>query len=149
MSTKWSYSGDPSASSLDQVRFLIGDVDPKDPLLTDAEVMFTVNQEGSLNEAAISCVQAIVAKTAKLVTTLSQEATDKEQKALSDRLGHYKDLAVQLRLKRGRRLSGISAGGLSVSGKCAADQNTDRVRPAFTTDLQESPGLADPTFRGN
>jgi hypothetical protein len=40
----WSYSGDPSNSSLDEVRFLIGDTDEDHQLLWDEEIIFVTDQ---------------------------------------------------------------------------------------------------------
>lgn len=38
------YSGDPSASDLDQLRFLLGDTDAEAEIFTDAELTFTMTQ---------------------------------------------------------------------------------------------------------
>ena len=43
----WTYSGDPSASSLDAVRFLIGDTDTTNQLLQNAEITFLYSQWNS------------------------------------------------------------------------------------------------------
>jgi len=148
VSTQWSYSGDPSSSTKDQVRFLIGDIDPKNPLLTDAEINFTIVDEGSPNEAAISCVQAIIARVARDLTESTKDGDKQKTKNLSDKLQNYKDLAVQLRLKRGRRLTGLGAGGISVSDKTARDQDPNRVKPNFTRELMDNPGLRETEFDG-
>jgi hypothetical protein len=39
----WSYSGDPAASALDEVRFLIQDTDETNPLFEDPEITYAVN----------------------------------------------------------------------------------------------------------
>lgn len=39
----WSYSGDPSASSVDQVRFLMGDTDSTNPQLSNEEITYLLN----------------------------------------------------------------------------------------------------------
>ena len=65
--TTWTYSGDPSASNLDEVRFIIGDTDENDPLLSNEEIMYRVNADGgrTVTAAAILCCDDIVAQTAK------------------------------------------------------------------------------------
>ena len=55
----WTYSGDPSASEKDQVRFYVGDVDSTFPLLTDEEIGFLLTQwdeayNGPLYVAAVA-----------------------------------------------------------------------------------------------
>lgn len=42
----FSYSGDPDTSLKDQVRFLIGDTEVDDMILTDAEIEWTINRRG-------------------------------------------------------------------------------------------------------
>lgn len=42
----FTYSGDPSSSAKDQVRFLIGDTDTDDMILTDAEVEWCIHNRG-------------------------------------------------------------------------------------------------------
>lgn len=43
----WTYSGDPSASNLDKIRFLIGDTDTSNQLLLDAEITFLFSEWNS------------------------------------------------------------------------------------------------------
>lgn len=40
----WSYSGNPSASDLDKVRFLIGDTDTNNQLLSNEEITFLLTE---------------------------------------------------------------------------------------------------------
>src|SRR3954465_5880659 len=39
----WTYSGNPSTSTTDEIRFLIGDTDPDDELLQDEEIQYLYN----------------------------------------------------------------------------------------------------------
>lgn len=41
------YSGDPSKSKLDECRFLLGDVDEKNPILQDEEINYIISQAGT------------------------------------------------------------------------------------------------------
>jgi hypothetical protein len=43
----FSYSGDPSASQLDECRFLIQDTDPSNPILQDEEIDYIISLYGS------------------------------------------------------------------------------------------------------
>jgi hypothetical protein len=39
----WTYSGNPTTSTTDEIRFLIGDTDSSDPLLQDEEIAYLYN----------------------------------------------------------------------------------------------------------
>lgn len=39
----WTYSGDPSASDLDEIRYLLGDTDTTDQLVTDEEIVYALS----------------------------------------------------------------------------------------------------------
>ena len=43
----WTYSEDPASNAKDKVRFLIGDTDPADPQLKDAEILFLISSESN------------------------------------------------------------------------------------------------------
>ncbi len=43
----FSYSGDPSASVLDECRFLLGDTDESNPILQDEEIEYIIAQSDS------------------------------------------------------------------------------------------------------
>lgn len=135
MSTKWSYSGDPSSSTLDAVRFGIGDTVAGDPIFTDAEITFAVTSEGSINEATIRLAKAAVAKFARLTSV----SDDKIKKENQQKLEHFQALVKELVQNRGKRVTGIFAGGLSISGKKAVESDTDRNAPAFTRTMHDGP----------
>lgn len=42
----WSYSGDPTSSTIDKYRFLISDTDPNAPIMQDEEIQFLANEAG-------------------------------------------------------------------------------------------------------
>src|SRR5574343_147039 len=68
----WTYSGDPSSSTLDEVRFLIGDTDTNDQLLSDEEITYLIGVNADQGTgyhnylAASSACNAIAAKYAKM-----------------------------------------------------------------------------------
>ena len=43
----WSYSGNPSSSDLDALRFLIGDTDENAPIMQDEELQYLITEYGS------------------------------------------------------------------------------------------------------
>ena len=68
----WSYSGDPSESDLDEVRFYSQDTDSSDQLISDEEIQFVIDQWQPINgsniyAAAVIC-EVIAARFAREVT---------------------------------------------------------------------------------
>lgn len=97
----WSYSGDPLNSTLDQVRFTIGDTDTEYPLLQDEEIEFLLSEcSNNVLKASIRCCEAILAKWAKEVTY----KTETESVNLSDRMQSMQALlqALELRERKSR-----------------------------------------------
>lgn len=64
----WTYSGNPSASTRDAVRFVIGDTDTTDQLLQDAEIDYMITEHGTIRMAASESCRAIAAKFARLMS---------------------------------------------------------------------------------
>lgn len=67
----WTYTGDPSVSDRDRVRFLIGDIDSTDPLVNDEEVAWTLGEAGSVYQAAHDLCTIIASRFARLATSKS------------------------------------------------------------------------------
>lgn len=89
----WTYSGDPSSTDRDKVRFMIGDTDSQDPLLSDEEIMYLLDTKQSVQKAAQEACRAIIAKFAREVSySLGPEKVE-----ASDRLAHYKELLNELK----------------------------------------------------
>ena len=63
----FTYSGNPGASALDEVRFLIQDTDSTDPLLTNEEINYLLTAYGDPYLAAISSVTALIAQASRVV----------------------------------------------------------------------------------
>ncbi len=120
----WTYSGDPSASSREAVRYMIGDTNYSDQLLSDQEIDYQLTQSGSIAIAASDCCLAIAARFArcidKSVGSLSRTFSQKHQ--------HYLQLSADLSKKGSASPVAPWASGWSRSGKEAVDDNTDRER---------------------
>jgi hypothetical protein len=67
----WSYSGDPAASEKDAVRFLIGDTDTNDQLLSNEEILYTISLTGDVYEAAHDSAYAIASKFSRMASSKS------------------------------------------------------------------------------
>lgn len=93
----YSYSGDPSESALDAVRYKIQDIDLEDLddwLLSDEEIEYELAQAGnSVLKAAANCAETIAGRFSKKVT--KQTAGDRID--YSDLAKQYYALAEALR----------------------------------------------------
>jgi hypothetical protein len=118
----WSYSGNPASSSRDAVRFLIGDTDTTDQLLSDEEINYMLTTHTIVRRAASESARAIAAKYARLM--------DRSIGGLSADFGakyrQYLELADNLLSKD--ELSPVSPfiSGWSRSAKEAEELDTDR-----------------------
>lgn len=117
----WTYSGDPSSSARDAVRFMIGDTDADRPLLSDKEIDFTLSTNLSAREAAIGCCEAIAMKFADKV----DRRIGKTMVSGSQVYEQYVKMAARLKCKS-------SASGVPYSGGMfEVDTNTDRNNSAL------------------
>jgi hypothetical protein len=64
----WTYSGNPSASAKDAIRFSVGDTDTTDQLLSDEEIAYITTTFGSSFYGASQAALAIAAKFARLMS---------------------------------------------------------------------------------
>lgn len=68
----WSYSGNPADSTKDTVRFLIGDVEADDPLLSDEEIAYVISESGgSVYQAAHDACYHIASTFSRMATSKS------------------------------------------------------------------------------
>jgi hypothetical protein len=90
----WSYSGDPASSDRDAIRFLIGDTDTDDQLLSNEEIDYCITQGGpSVYQAAHDCAYAIASKFSRMATSKS---VGDMSLSYSDRAQAYFTLANEL-----------------------------------------------------
>lgn len=133
----WSYDPadldtETSPGQLNVVRLLVGDNQTDDQQMQDEEVVFALSQNGNnVYQSAVYCCRLLASKYARMVNTQLDGALQAEY---SDRAKQYITLAVQLG-EMAKKVSGgglgIFAGGVSVADMGVAEQNTDRVKPAF------------------
>lgn len=141
-----SYDGTFATAALDsafeQLRLLIGDTNPADELLTDAQLAFFLTQSGGeLYPAAIAACYAIAAKFSRQAdfTNLSLSLSASQRAEAYRQLA--KDLAAQLASGAvGGGGASMYVGGLTKSGKEALDSDTDAVQPSFSIGQDDEPG---------
>ncbi|MDD5229911.1 MAG: hypothetical protein PHC43_01125 [Candidatus Marinimicrobia bacterium] len=130
----WSYSGNPSDSTVDALRFLTGDTDTNEQLLSNEEITYISTAFVDVNLAGAELCEAIAAKFARKVNTTNGDLRIDAQK----RYEQYIDLAKKLRTK-GNRLAIPWAGGRLLSEKEIAQENTAITQPAFKRGMDDFP----------
>ncbi len=121
----YTYTNAPTATNRDGVRFLVGDTDLDDPFLTDGEIDFLLTQYPSATLAASYAAESIAA------ILIRDSGTRFKDIELGRNADSYIALATTLRSRSARSASPY-AGGLSISEKEDARDDTDLVQPSFT-----------------
>jgi hypothetical protein len=100
----FTYSGNPGASSLDEVRFLIQDTDSNDQLLSNEEINYLLTSyDGDAFGAAIAAITALIAQAAR-VQEESKKVGDLSLTVKSGaRLDQWHSLLNRLQAERFRR----------------------------------------------
>ena len=141
----WSYSGNPSSSQLDELRFRIGDTDSTDPQLQNEELQYIIDDltnNGSYNylKGSIVALRVILAKYKSLVDEKVGDVDVKWSQKYNKVKG-FLDMYIQQHAKT--VLGGAYAGGISIASKSNREENSDRVLPAFVKDFGKSKRLTD------
>lgn len=123
------------ADSISHVRLLIGDTNDQNQYLKDEEIAFFINETPDVYYAAHRSAMAISAKLSSGVDQKLGSTTEQ----LSQRVKHWNDLAVQLRRQAHVRSGVPYAGGISKTDKQTVEEDSDRVEPAFSRDMQMRP----------
>ena len=146
MAQTWTYT-DPAGSYKDAVRLAIGDTDPAEPQLSDAEIAYLLNAEtGALATAApavrvtvikgaIACCDALSAKYSRHVDfSLSGHSESSSQRAAF--YAERRDKLVQELASHGVT---PYFGGRSRSEKASAEADSDATQPAFKRGIHDNP----------
>lgn len=89
----FSYSGDPSASRLDAVRFLCRDIDVATYIVEDEEITWTLTQEDGVYSAAAAIADSIALKYS------AQGDVKFGPSEVSNRAAGFRDMAKDLRMR--------------------------------------------------
>lgn len=93
----FNYSGDPSASDLDQVRFLIQDTDSGLPLLQDEEIDWLIAQWMPRYDSLLYVAAVCAAQISKKFTGIVNVTADGVSVNTADLAQRYRDMAAELR----------------------------------------------------
>lgn len=134
----WTYSGNPSATAKDAIRFLIGDTDTNDQLLSDEEIAW-VNSESSGSSTAITALYDAAYRCCVTIASKLAREADKQigdlQVSLSQRANNYRTQAQELK-SLSMREGGVPvpyAGGITISDKDIDQENSDIFQPWFSS----------------
>jgi hypothetical protein len=138
----FSYSGNPGASDLDALRFLIGDTDSADAQLTDEELSYLLTQhDDSVRHAGLSACRRLIAKYSRCV---DQRTGDIDVK-YSQRVSQLRSLMVDI---REGLVPSVYAGGISKADIEAVQDDDDRQGPMFALGMLDYPSDADTSSTG-
>jgi hypothetical protein len=134
----WEYDN-PSASSKDAVRFLIGDTDDNDHQLEDEEIDYLVTRYGDADAAAVAGARALASKYARLA--VSEKDVGDLKIVYRDRSQGYYDLAAALLKQSGGSTLRPRpvATGITQSGRDDAEANDDRLAEQFDVGMDDIP----------
>lgn len=109
-----SYSGDPSSSDKDKVRFVTGDtVEPF--ILSDAEIEYLLENSETVNDAIIAAIKIMLPRVAKCVDEKVGNVSVAYSKWYENLKDAYDDLTSDL-----NTVVGIYVGGMTCSGVATA-----------------------------
>lgn len=120
----WAYSGNPSASNKDAVRFLVADTKAEEAYVTDEEILWALLQNNNIYAAAEIVSQAISAQ----FSTLADEEIGPLKFKYAERAKSYSAIAKRFgNLAATQQTMNIYCGGISKSDVALNDADTDRV----------------------
>ena len=134
----WTYSGDPATNARDSIRFLVGDTDTNDQLVSDEEIAWTnseVTGSGTATTDLYTVAYRVMIAIASKFSRLANQAIGDMRVDLSQKADNARKQAEELRARAGREnlVPVPYAGGISSSDKNIDRENTDRVDPFFTS----------------
>lgn len=125
---------DSDEKDRDYVRWRLGDTDEETALLDDGEIDYALSNNANRLLAAAECCRAIYAN----LSRVSGMEVEKIKYAKS--ADYYRDLEEILRIETSSLAAMPFGGGLSISAKQTQEDDSDRVKPAFTRETGSGSG---------
>lgn len=128
-----SYSGDPSTSDRDEVRFLIGDTggseagESSEFFLSDEEIDYVLSTHSNVKVAALQATKGLIKRLAREADASSSDSSVD----FSQRIQHFRENRKQLEREVAITAATPYAGGISEDDKQIDEDDEDRVDPAF------------------
>ncbi len=130
------YSGDPSASDLDWVRFRIGDV-ASPWKFSDAEINATVTEAGSKRAGAAACCRVLAARASDQVDYTNMALSE----SASQRAAAWMQMALDIIAEPGE-LGAVQpqVGGIYQDDRDNQITDISRTMPSMTVGMNDRPG---------
>ena len=133
----WSYSGNPALSTLDKVRWLVGDTDTTDQQLSNEEINAALaDASDNPYAAAVICTRALISRYSRLVTKSVGDLSI----SYGDMAKNYRSLLGDLNQQATLQLCTPYAGGISVADKEIDEGDSDMVKPFFKRGMHDDTG---------
>lgn len=136
----WTYGNAPSTSLRDRVRFLVGDTDTNNQLVTDEEIAWTLTDAGNNAYTAAATVCRVIAAEDRGADSVTVGDVSESGRSSQSWL----DLADAL----DRRAVAVGScpspflGGSSVDRRTTVAADTDRTRPNFWIGQFDNPAVS-------
>jgi hypothetical protein len=100
----FTYSGNPSSTQRDAIRFLLNDTDATDVLLTDEEIEYLIAQWSDTYESARAGAEIIASKFSRDADNISKTVGDLSiSKSFNNKAAQYRELAKSFLDQRMRK----------------------------------------------
>lgn len=101
----FTYSGDPSTSTRNYVRFLLSDTDSTDALFSDEELNYVISEwNNDAYDAARECAEILIARFAREADSVSKSVGDiSVSESFAQKIQHYKELAHNIMMRKMRK----------------------------------------------
>ena len=136
----FTYSGDPSTSTRNYVRFLLNDTDSTDALFSDEELNYVISEwSGDAYNAARECAEILIARFSRLADSSSKSVGDiSVSESYSSKVTHYKELAESL-IRRQMRKSPPRPFVNAQALKSTNDRIVDDINTDFYSGIHDNP----------
>lgn len=134
----WTYGNSPLTSVRDEVRFLVGDTNARDPMISDDEIAYVLERyAGAALPAALEAARALFMRYCGEV----DESVGPVSISFSQRKDGLRERIAMLEGRLGAELAVPYAGGISRADVRSVESNPDRVPPLFKRGSLQTPGL--------
>ena len=136
----FTYSGDPSTSTRNYVRFLLNDTDSTDVLFQDEEITYVLTEwSNDAYRAARELAEILIARFARLADSTSKSVGDiSVSESYGSKITHYKELANSLAMRQLRK-SPVTIWANADSLKSTNDRTTADFNTDFWTGQMDNP----------
>lgn len=127
----YTWGGDPSNSTLEEVRHYVGDIDSARPLLTDEDINFELGKVG--NDAVTAADRCFRRALSRLAPTAFDRSGTKFSASRSQRFNQVSDAYKLFKEEFGASISPVGWSEHSVSDVTSIESDSDFRQPRFKT----------------